>query len=364
MGRNGRMPRASKRPVTVHTIADHLGVSAAAVSTVLANRHEERRLAPETVERIRQAVRELGYVPNMAGRRLRVQPASTRQIDLAILTSFEAPLPLVGQALHALQQAVDAQANKHTRYAVAIEMFHAGRLREKPGLLDAHRYHGVMLTNTLPADDEFLAKTFLPYPAVVLGRRIPNYCCVLETPGFVGERSAAALLEAGCRRPAILHGRSLTQATAERVAAFRRTVEGKLGAAPIDIASEGLQPAAGAGALRAFFAGGGKCDGLFTVTDSLAVGAYHAIQQSGRKIPHDVAVVGVGDYELAEFFTPPLSTVAGANEAMVGEAVPLLFRLLRGEKIASSEVLVVPPVYLRGSTQRIGGGRKGDKSSH
>lgn len=346
------MARVPKGPVTVHTIAKYLGVSAAAVSTVLANRHEERRLAPETVERIRQAVRELGYVPNMAGRRLRVQSTTTRQIDLAILTSYEAPLPLVSQALRAVQQVVDAQTNRQNRYAVAIEMFHAGRLCDKPGLLDAHRYHGVILTNTLPADDAFLAKAQLPYPLVVLGRRLPNHCCVLESPGFVGEKAAAALLDSGCRRPAVLHGKLLTQATAERLEAFRRTVYGRLAQEPITIASEGLQPAAGATALRAFFAGGGRCDGLFTVTDSLALGAYHAIQQSGRRIPDDVAVVGVGDFELAEFFTPPLSTVAGANEAMVAEAVPILFRLIRGEKDLAREVFVVPPVYLRGSTQR------------
>jgi hypothetical protein len=38
------MARAESRPVTVHTIAKHVGVSPSAVSTVLANRHEERRL--------------------------------------------------------------------------------------------------------------------------------------------------------------------------------------------------------------------------------------------------------------------------------------------------------------------------------
>ncbi len=346
------MARASKRPVTVHTIAEHLGVSAAAVSTVLANRHEERRLSRETVERIREAVRELGYVPNMAGRRLRVQSSGTRQIDLAILTSFEAPLPLVGQALQALQRTVDAETNKTTRYAVAIEMFHAGGLKEKPGLLDAHRYHGVIITNTLPADDEFLATAQLPYPVVVIGRRIPNQCCVLETPGFVGEHAADVLLGAGCRQPAVLHGRLLTQATAERVSAFARTVAARLGREPVVIVSEELRPASSAAALRTFFAAGGKCDGLFTVTDSLAVGAYQAIPQAGRRIPEDVAVVGVGDYELGEFFTPALSTVAGANEAMVAEAVPLLFRLLRGEKELPHEVFVVPPVYLRASTER------------
>ena len=352
-------PKSGNSPaVTIYKIADYVGVSPAAVSSVLSNRHVERRLAASTVQRIREAAQTLGYVPNMAGRRLRAHQPATRQFDLAILTSYEAPLPIVGQALHALQKAVDARTTDDTRYAVVIEMFHAGRLREKPGLLDGNRYHGVILTNTLPADDQFLATQKLPYAAVVLGRRIPGYCCVLEVPDFVGRRSAEVLLEAGCRHPVVLHGKLLTQATSGRVEAFQRAVRSALRREPVALVSEGLQPADAAEALQRFFASGGKCDGLFTVTDSLAVGAYHALQRTGRRIPEDVAVVGLGDYELAEFFSPPLSTVAGANDAMVAEAVPLLFRLLSGEKGPPQEVLVVPPVYLRESTQRRPAGRK------
>src|SRR5690606_11768648 len=100
-----RMARREHRPVTVHTIAKHVGVSPSAVSTVLANRHEERRLAPATVERIRQAVRELGYVPNVAARRLRAHDPDVRHLELGILTSFEAPLFLVSRALRQVQQA-------------------------------------------------------------------------------------------------------------------------------------------------------------------------------------------------------------------------------------------------------------------
>jgi hypothetical protein len=39
---------------------------------------------------------------------------------------------------------------------------------------------------------------------------------------------------------------------------------------------------------------------------------------------------------------------------MVAEAVPLLFRILRGAKDYPREVLVVPPVFLRASTSRRG----------
>jgi LacI family transcriptional regulator len=316
--------QSSKPAVTIYEIAAHVGVSPAAVSSALANRGVERRLSEETVRRIREAAAELGYVPNMAGRRLRAHKSATRQFDLAILTSFEAPLPLVNQALLALQRAVDVQSTEYTRFAVAIEMFHAGKLRDKPGLLDTNRYHGVIITNTLPEDDQFLAKARLPYPVVVLGRRIPSYSCVLESPEFVGRR----------------------------LAAFTRTIRERSGRAPVALASEGLQPREGAATIEAFLARGGKFDGLFAVNDSLAIGAYKAIKHAGLVMPRDVAVVGVGDYELAEYFDPPLTTVAGGNEAMVAEAVPMLFRILRGERDVPREVLVVPPVFLRDSTQR------------
>lgn len=69
---------------------------------------------------------------------------------------------------------------------------------------------------------------------------------------------------------------------------------------------------------------------------------------------------GVGDCEFAEFLPPPPSTVAGASEAMVVEAVPLLLRLTRGDRDLSCEVFVVPPVYFRGSPQRMSRTRAGD----
>ena len=102
------MARSDQRPVTVHMIAEHVGVSASAVSTVLADRHEERRLAPATVEKIRKAVRDLGYVPNVAARRLRAQDPEVHQIELGILTSFEAPLFLVSRVLRQVQRMADA----------------------------------------------------------------------------------------------------------------------------------------------------------------------------------------------------------------------------------------------------------------
>lgn len=334
----------------MHTIAEHVGVSPAAVSTVLANRHEERRLAAATVERIRQAVRELGYVPNVAARRLRAHDPEVHSLDLGILTTFEAPLFLVSRALREVQRTVDARSAPDRRFSVSIDMFHAGRLREMPGLLNASRFNGVIITNTLPEDDAFLRSTTLPYAVVVQGRRLENYCCVLETPGEVGKRAADILLQSGRRRPAVLTPSLLTETTADRADAFCAAFQAATGVAPARLAAAGFTPSSGAGAVGAHLRAEPSCDGLFAVTDTLALGALNALKAAARRVPEDVAVVGVGDHEHADFFDPPLTCVGPVYDRVVEEIVGLLFNLMSRRRVKPTEVFVAPAVTLRASS--------------
>lgn len=343
------MARGEKRPVTVHTIAQHVGVSPSAVSTVLANRHAERRLAPATVEKIRQAVRDLGYVPNIAARRLRANDPAVHHREIGILTSFEAPLFLVSRVLRQVQRLADARTGPGRRFSVSIAMFHAGRLREMSGLLEASRFNGVILTNTLPNDDLFLAATTLPYAVVVLGRRLANYCCVLDTPGEIGRRAAEILLARGCKHPVVLVPALLTQSTAERAGSFAAAVLAATGIEPTRVAAAGFAPADGAEALRAHLGTGCGCDGLYAVTDGLALGAYQAIKDAGRRIPKDIAVVGVGDHEHADFFDPPLTCVGPSNDLIVERVVTQLFQLMSHRRVKLVEISVTPSVSMRAS---------------
>lgn len=61
-------PDSSSRNVTMKMIAEHLGVS---LSTVAKSLKGGSRISPETVERVRAAATELGYVRNLDGVRLR-----------------------------------------------------------------------------------------------------------------------------------------------------------------------------------------------------------------------------------------------------------------------------------------------------
>ena len=273
-------------------IADAAGVSIGSVSSVLNNRHVERRISPETVERIRAAAAELGYLPNISARRLRSGGRAKNTVVLALLTSFEAPIPLVKHFIVALQRAASG-ASDHS-FSLLIEMFPAGHLHEMPGLLTGDRFNAALIMNTTAADDAFLNRVHLPYPTVLVNRAIPGHASVVEA-ATTGGRPAEILFRGKRQCLAVLHGSPLTQSTRARVDAFMQRSAQLTGNAPAEIIAENLSEMASYEALRTFLKKGGKCDGLYAVSDALALGAYRAIKERGLTIPGDVAVIGVGD---------------------------------------------------------------------
>ncbi len=336
------MPKSrSKSPVraTVRGIADAAGVSIGSVSSVLNNRHVERRISPATVEKIRAAAAELGYLPNISARRLRSGGSSKNTVVLALITSFEAPIPLVKHFIAALQRAV-AAGSDHS-FSLLIEMFPAGHLRDMPGLLTGDHFNAALIMNTTASDDAFLTRVHLPYPSVLVNRAIPGYASLVEAT--TGGRPAEILFRSKRRRLAVLHGSPLTQSTRARVDTFMQRATQLTGSAPAEIVAENLSETASYEALQAFLERGGKCDGLYAVSDALALGAYRAIKERGLTIPGDIAVMGVGDYDIAPFFDPPLSCVGVSHRELAEQASALLLQqLARGAE--PGRTLAVPLV--------------------
>ena len=231
-----------------------------------------------------------------------------------------------------------------------MEFFHAGRLNQLSGLTDGHRCNGAIVTNTIDADDHFLASSKLPFPVVLLGRRIPGYPSVSAKSEIVGRKAAEILIEAGRRKLAVLQPTVLTQATRSRFAAFVTTVEQRVGIPPMMITCDGLQERAGYDAMTRILRFNPACDGIFAVSDGLAIGAYLAIKKSGRMIPADIAMVGVGDNPASHYIDPPLTCFESVEEAQNEAAAQLLINLVNGVHAESppDDMPVVP--LLREST--------------
>lgn len=348
MGKSRAKPRSH---VTVKSIADYAGVSIGSVSSVLNNHHVERRISLETVEKVRAAAAKLGYLPNISARRLRSKTGTKHNIVIAFITSYEAPLGIVNQFLSALRHAVANGTGfaRDVSFSLLIEMFSAGRLREMPGLLTGDYFNAALIANTTPEDDQFLQRAHLPYPVVLVNRVIPGYSSVVEDPQS-GAYSAEVLVKAKRKNLAVLHGSPLTQTTRTRVDSFVTQVTRLLGRTPSELVAETLSEEGGYQAMSRFLARGGELDGLYAATDSMALGAYHALKREGLQIPRDVAVIGVGDYEITPFFDPPLSVIGVSRQQIGDEASELLLRQLNGSSRQPEQIAIPVQTTLREST--------------
>lgn len=343
------MSSQSGGKITIRTVAERTGCSIGTVSSVLTNQHVRRGIAMGTAQRIREIAQELGYMPNMAARRLRTNSSRQQQVVIAVMTSFDAPLHLASHAVHSLQRLLEQNERGDISYTVAIEMFHAGRLRELPGLLSTDRFHGAIFTNTAPADDDFLRTTYVPFPVVLVNRAIDGYSWVREDP----EAAAAAadiLIGANRRNVAVLHPEHLTQSTRSRVDAFSRAAMKALGRPAEVIVSRDLSEGAACDAIERSLAADSSLNGLYCVSDSLALGAYHALKARGRTIPRRIAVVGVGDSEASGFYDPPLTCVGVPHARLHDEAVVLLMQQVAGRRVATVQKCLHPVVVHRRST--------------
>jgi len=327
------MPKTGRKKsgrINLKDIATQAGVSIGSVSSVLNNRHLERRIPLDTAQKIRETAAKLGYLPNISARRLRSSEGVKNSILLALITSFEAPIPLVNHFIAALHKEAEAgEISSDYSFSFMIEMFSAGRLRELPGLLTGDHFNAAIILNTVAEDDQFLMRSHLPYPVVLVNRSIPGYPCVMEHHNS-GARAAEILVRQKRASLAVLHGSPLTQTTKNRVDSFMRHTIELSGRPPKEIIAGKLSEEGGYEAMKQHLSSASRCDALYTVSDALALGAYRAIKESGQEIPRDIAVIGVGDYDIAPFFDPPLSSVGVSHKDLAEQASHLLFKQLSG----------------------------------
>ena len=86
--------------------------------------------------------------------------------------------------------------------------------------------------------------------------------------------------------------------------------------------------AAGRAAILELAERGVTFDAVFAASDVAAIGAMHALQQAGRSVPEDVAIVGFDDTPVASLSSPPLTTVRQDARATAEALVETLLRTI------------------------------------
>lgn len=83
---------------------------------------------------------------------------------------------------------------------------------------------------------------------------------------------------------------------------------------------------------------------IFAVNDWMALKVQRAIHLAGLTNPGDISLIGFDDLDIAQYQTPPLTTIAQDASLMGAEAARRLLTLIEGE--TSQEILTLLPTHL------------------
>lgn len=306
-------------PASLRDVAKVAGVSVMTVSNVI---NGYQHVSPETRARVEAAIGQVHYRPNISARNLRSGRSGV--ISLAIPELLN---PYFAQLAHLIGEAA-------ARHALTVLIDETGGDRQRELLVASgsrtQLHDGLILTpRTLTADD--LRGRVDDIPLVVLGERVTgDHIDGVTVDSFeVGLAATKHLVELGRHRIAAIGvdpGRSPFEVANRRLDGYCAALaEASLPYDPELVVPAGsFIPDVGMYAMERLLALSEPPDAVFCFNDLLALGACRALHLARRRIPQDVAVIGVDDTDAGRYSFPSLSSIAPDKQAIARTAVDML----------------------------------------
>jgi DNA-binding LacI/PurR family transcriptional regulator len=334
---------SSGQGVSLKSLAEHLGLSQAAVSLVINRAPGAKSIPHRTQEIIRKAARELNYRPNHLARSLRQQRSYTIGVVVPEISEGYAALVMSGIEDHLLQEGYFYFVVSHRHRDELIE--------EYPLLLQQRAVEGLIAVDTA-----ILRAAQVPLVAVSGHREVPGVTNIVLDHARAACLAMELLTKLGHREIAFIKGQAFSSDTAIRWESVRNAAQA-LNIRIHDrlvgqLEGESSSPQLGYQVTKKLIATGEPFTALFAFNDISAIGAIQALREGGRRIPEDVSVVGFDDIQSAAFQNPALTTVRQPLREMGMLAAETLLRRIAAPPEAdyAKEIVVQPELICRAST--------------
>lgn len=326
---------------TLEDVARLSGVSTATVSRCL---NTPNRVSEATRNRVMKAVADLGYSPNFGARALAAKRTNT--IGAIIPTMENA---IFARALQAFQE----ELNKNgVTMLVASSSYNPELEAEQVRTLVARGADGLLLIGHQrdAALYDFLEKQGVPaLVAWVHDPSIQRLSIGFDNHAAMAEMTKEVIAK-GHRRLAMISARTEHNERArERIRGARNAMqEAGLDARSLPVVETGNRIEGGAEAFEKLMKADPAPTAMLCGNDVLAFGALAKAREMGLSVPDDISITGFDDLEIAQYTTPPLTTVRAPHQEMGRQAAKALVKMVNGEVFEA-----IPPldtkIILRGT---------------
>ncbi|MBY5769982.1 LacI family DNA-binding transcriptional regulator [Rhizobium leguminosarum] len=321
--------------VSIVSVAKVAGVSNKTVSRVI---NGEPYVTEETRERVERAIRDLGYVPNMAARQIR----SSRSNTFGIIADYVSTTPYSVDIVRGIQDW--ANANGKT-----ILMANTGGASEQEikiwKMFQSHRIDGVLyVTMYHRIVDPEIGDVGIPTVMINCRPQTSELLPSIEPDDYQGARDLTRyLLERGHRKIGYIRLNPILLGAELRLDAFRKTT-GDFGLAESDLTIRlGMEGPVGAEKNYVFAAATemlqqkDRPTAIMSGNDEMAIQVYIAAMALGLRIPEDVSIVGFDDFRTVSLALRPELTTAALPYYDLGlQGAELLNSVVTGSEVCPS----------------------------
>jgi LacI family transcriptional regulator len=297
--------------VTLFDVARLAGVSTATVSRVV---HGQDRVREATRTRVRQAIEELGYVPDGAAQSLSRRRKEVIGMACMEREEREDDIENVGllyndEVLRGVERRIRAQ-----RWLLLLTFMQADGTPDFPRLDSlSGKVDGILLAEGFVASD-YVERLAARVPVVVIaGNPSQQSADVVAADNFSGSVAIITHLiaEHGRRRLFYVAGPPNSPDAVERRLAMEYVLRGNPQCQLVGSAEGIFSVRSGerAGAELLARHRGALPDAVVCANDQMAMGVLRAFAAAGVRVPEEVAVVGFDDIYPSSLFDPSLTTV-------------------------------------------------------
>ena len=332
---------------TIKDVAKRAGVAISTVSAVL---NRSAPVSEETVTKVEQAVAAIGYVPHGAARSLR--SGQSRLIGLV--------LPDIANPHFATVARVVEGVCLNAGYMAAVYSTSEDFDRETQILhmMQLQRVAGIVIIPT--RSDVSHGKKLLSeihVPTVLLDSFVegmPHDVVKLDNVE-AGRLATEHLLSLGHRRVAVTTGRPNIATGADRLAGYQAAFKARK--LKLDKALYLKGNFRRDDAYQSTLAVMRQPDpptAIFAMSNMMMLGVLQALADLGLKVPKDVSVIGIDDFDTAPIMNPPLTVVAVPIAEMARAAIGTLLEEIATHRApGGGREVYTPELIVRSSTRRI-----------
>ncbi|MGX4685555.1 LacI family DNA-binding transcriptional regulator [Vagococcus sp. JNUCC 83] len=326
---------------TMNDVAKLAGVSRGTVSNYI----NGVRVKEASQKKIQEAIDELGYIPNITARELKMNRS-----NLVIFIVPTTQTPFFAELTYQMQRALKKEQFKmilctsNNDIAEELEYIQMSREQKAAGII------------TISYSD-FSSELTHDIPIVSIEKKISETIPCVTSDNYMGGKLAAKKLsESGASNLLMI-----TRTTDKTITNYGERTRGFVDYCeeyniPYEVFNSKYHEDKFFNELSQFlrqnYQNNIPHDGIFAVADQYADFSLDILKQCGLTSPNDFQIIGFDGGKMYEYQNHPLSSIRQPIPEIVTKCVSILQDILKGKKETNEETIVLPVEFIQGKTTK------------